>query len=330
MRAAVVYITSPGRRVAERVAEVLRGEGWEVVVRRGRAPLRELLGELAGECDALVCVMALGIVVRTLAPLLVSKHTDPAVVCVDDAGRFAVSVASGHRGANRLAELLASGIGAIPVVTTSTSAQGLECAEDFAAVNGLEIEGDTLGVNSAIANHRRVAVFSDIPVETSLRVYPLEMLGKVECEAGVVVTARVVEVPRGWVVMRPKCLAVGIGAKRGVEAGQVLAAIGECLDRARLSSVSISGIFTIPRKAAEAGLREAAERLGVEVHEVELSRVREVEHMFRCSEFVRQATGAGAVAEPCAYLGSGGGRLVGTCRGRGVKVAVAEQTFIFQ
>ncbi|NOZ83008.1 MAG: cobalamin biosynthesis protein CbiG, partial [Euryarchaeota archaeon] len=295
----------------------------------GRAPLGELMRGLLRECDAIVCVMALGILVRTLAPLLVSKHSDPAVVCVDDAGRFVISVASGHGGANRLAELLAHKLGAVPVVTTSTASQGLECAEEIAERNSLLLEGDARHVNSAIANRRRVVVFSDMRVSTRLEVYPLEMMGRVECDAGIVVSSRLLELPRGWVVMRPLSLVAGVGSRRGVSAQRVLAALSVCLERARLSSLSLRGIFTIPHKAGERGIREAAERLGVELGVVETERVREVEHRFRCSEFVRRASGVGAVAEPCAYIASGGGRVLGVFSGGGVRVAVAEQTFIF-
>ncbi|NOZ82980.1 MAG: hypothetical protein GXN98_04105, partial [Euryarchaeota archaeon] len=64
MRAAVVYLTSPGEGVAERIAGVLREEGMEVGLYKGRAPLGELMRGLLRECDAIVCVMALGILVR--------------------------------------------------------------------------------------------------------------------------------------------------------------------------------------------------------------------------------------------------------------------------
>ncbi len=328
MRVTVVYVTSPGRRVAERAAEVLREEGCEVEVWRARAPVSGMMELLVRKCDAVVCVMALGIVVRTIAPLLRSKHSDPAVVCVDDAGRFAISVVSGHRGANRLAEILAEGLGARAVVTTSTSTQGLECAEEFEQRNGLVMEGDAKQINSAIANRRRVAVFSDLRVCTALEVYPLKMMGRVECDAGIVVTPELLEVPEGWLVMRPCCIVAGVGARRGVEAERVLAAVSACLETANLSSLSLCAIATIPKKAEERGIQEAAERLDVELRVVEPEQILQVEHRFRCSEFVRQKVGVGAVAEPCAYLGSGGGRVLGRYAGGGIRVAVAEQTFI--
>ena len=68
-----------------------------------------------------VFIMATGIVVRTVAGLIVHKTEDPAVVVVDDRGEFAISLLSGHiGGANRLALQVAAAIGAQPVVTTAT------------------------------------------------------------------------------------------------------------------------------------------------------------------------------------------------------------------
>jgi cobalt-precorrin 5A hydrolase len=74
----------------------------------------------------LVCIMALGIVVRILGPLAKDKKTEPPVVVVDEAGRFAISVLGGHEGgANELANQVAQAIGAMPVITTASEVLGL-------------------------------------------------------------------------------------------------------------------------------------------------------------------------------------------------------------
>jgi len=85
--------------------------------------LRDHVGSLWPRCSAIVMVAASGIVVRSIAPYVASKHTDPAVVAVDDAGRFAIALLSGHEGgANALADDIAGICGALPVVTTGTEA----------------------------------------------------------------------------------------------------------------------------------------------------------------------------------------------------------------
>jgi len=83
----------------------------------------EITGRLFGSIDALIFVGACGIAVRSIAPKIKSKLTDPAVIICDETGRFAISLLSGHAGgANALASFVAETIGAIPVITTASDA----------------------------------------------------------------------------------------------------------------------------------------------------------------------------------------------------------------
>lgn len=133
---AILAVSAEGAPLAEHIGEQLRrttgreqikvwtpgswrGEGSPV-----RCALHEFIGTVWNDHAAIVGVMASGIMVRCIAPWLKSKTSDPAVVVVDDAGRFVISLLSGHEGgANRLAELIAGLIGGVPVVTTGTEAR---------------------------------------------------------------------------------------------------------------------------------------------------------------------------------------------------------------
>ena len=85
--------------------------------------------------------MAAGIVVRSIAPHLKGKARDPAVVVVDEAGNFAISLLSGHQGgANRLARQVAQIIKGTPVITTASDLQGLPALDLAALRAGLAIE----------------------------------------------------------------------------------------------------------------------------------------------------------------------------------------------
>ena len=103
--------------------------------------LSEAFREAFAQGENLVCVMAAGIVVRGIAPYLKGKDTDPAVVVVDEAGRFAVSLLSGHLGgANDLARRVAEVLGGTAVITTATDVQGLPALDVLAVAQGLTIE----------------------------------------------------------------------------------------------------------------------------------------------------------------------------------------------
>lgn len=83
--------------------------------------------------DAFIFIGAMGICVRTIAPYVEDKHTDPAVVCVDSLGMNAISVLSGHiGGANDLTQEVASIIGANPIITTQSDNAGLWALDTLA------------------------------------------------------------------------------------------------------------------------------------------------------------------------------------------------------
>jgi cobalt-precorrin 5A hydrolase len=119
---AIVALTSNGLELGRRLAKSLDYGEVMTIAESARPKLQELFQ--AGR--PLVCIMALGIVVRILGPMTKDKMTDPPVVVVDEAGRFAISVLGGHEGgANELANQVALAIGAIPVITTASEALGL-------------------------------------------------------------------------------------------------------------------------------------------------------------------------------------------------------------
>ena len=101
------------------VAERLGGQ----LFKPQAAPNRALFVEAFPHCSHWILIMAAGIAVRYLQGLVFDKKSDPAVVVVDEAGRFAVPLLGGHEaGANRLAYRVAELLGATPVITTATEA----------------------------------------------------------------------------------------------------------------------------------------------------------------------------------------------------------------
>jgi cobalt-precorrin 5A hydrolase len=131
--------------------------------------LGELIGRAFKTVDAIIAVMAVGIVVRSIAPHIANKATDPAVVVVDDLGKYAISLLSGHiRGANRLTKMVAQEIGAIAIITTATELLGRKSVEAIAEEYDLEIvNSESLTpVNSAIVNDRKI-LFATIGSEVS-------------------------------------------------------------------------------------------------------------------------------------------------------------------
>lgn len=119
-----------------------------------------------------ILVGATGIAVRFLDGLPQDKHSDPAVVVLDEAARFAVSLLAGHEGgANRLAYRVAQITGAQPVVTTATEAikplvLGIGCRKHATAeqISAAVAHALALLEGAALAQVREVATI-DIKAE---------------------------------------------------------------------------------------------------------------------------------------------------------------------
>ncbi|MEN3540959.1 precorrin-3B C(17)-methyltransferase [Microbispora sp. ZYX-F-249] len=279
------------------------------------------------ECDRVVCFLAAGAAVRLLAPLLGDKHTDPGVVCVDEAGRFAIALTGGHDGgANRLAHEAASVLGATPVVTTATDATGTGALDTL----GLPVEGDVAAVTRAMLDSLSGGLLDGLPdgeqvTLTADATWPLPPLPVTPSATPrppcVVVTDRVVDPPRPAVVVRPPSLVVGVGASRGVATGEVLALIRDTLAEAGLSPRSVARLATADVKADEAGIVAAARALGVPLVTHPAGRLAAIE-VPHPSEVVRRAVGTPSVAEAAA-LADGGDLVVPKRRSAMATVAVA-------
>ncbi len=254
------------------------------------------------EVDAFVLVLATGAAVRIVAPMLEDKRLDPAVVCLDDAGRFAVALCGGHLGgANTLARQVAFLVGAEPVVTTATDATGT-CPLD--ALPGFVAAGDVAGVTAAILDGRAPALDNVVswPLPSTLPV-----------GAGperLVVTDRVVKNGRGVAVLRPPTLVAGIGTSTGAPPEEVATLLGASLAEAGLDAACVAEVATIDRRADEPAIRALGRPLRLFPAET-LSDV----SVPTPSSTVRSAVGTPSVAEAAALLAAGpGAELIVTKR----------------
>jgi cobalt-precorrin 5A hydrolase/precorrin-3B C17-methyltransferase len=302
---AIVAATANGERHAEHLAAVLADAA--VVV--GGASARESVAAAWAQADALVLCMATGAAVRLIAPHLVSKHTDPAVVVVDDAGRFAVALTGGHHGANDLAEQVAHALGATPVVTTASDALSLPALDTLGAAAGLCVDpdvADLAAVGAALVGGETVYRTRTRPWLTG----PLPgnvTDTDVPTAPGIVVTDALLDVPRPAVVYRPRSLVVGVGASRGASADEVGDAIDRALADAGLSFSSVLDVATVDVKADEPGLLAAAAERGWPVTTFPAARLADVE-VPHPSAAVADVVGTPSVAEAAAL--ARGGELV--------------------
>ncbi len=270
-----------------------------------------------------IFIMAAGIVVRTLAPLIRHKAQDPAVVVVDDSGRHVVSLLSGHiGGANALAETIAERIGATPVITTATDVNQLPAIDVIAGELGLEIENfDAVkSVHMALLNGRKVVLHDPYAILGN-RLPQRFIAARVDLTAarpdeptaeqpGVFVDDRQVDLPPHVLVLRPATLAAGIGCNRDTPKREIRDHLLQVMTAHRLAFKSLIGLASIHIKHDEPGLIETAEELGLPIRFFQPNELERVEGIQNPSAVVTRHTGVSSVCEAAAILAANRGKLI--------------------
>jgi cobalt-precorrin 5A hydrolase len=349
MSIAIIAITRNGARIGALLRRSLGAAALHVLEKyRGTAgkeshpfsgELRELVGKLWPETGGFIFIMATGIVVRVVAPHLEGKDKDPAVVVMDDAGKFAISLLSGHLGgANELAERCAFITGSRAVITTATDANGLPSFDMIAKEEGWEIEdlSRVKLLNSLLLDDEPIAV-----VDPTGRIRTrFHGRGKLHFHDSFVSGLR--SGARGFLfvtssrippqlyndsllVLRPKNLVLGIGCNRGTGADEIEEVVTSQLKRLFLSERSVKAVATATAKRDEAGLLAFAANHDLPVLFYESEELNGVDAPSPPSQHALEAIGAVGVAEPAALLASGGGTLLlKKIKSGNVTLAIAE------
>jgi cobalt-precorrin 5A hydrolase / cobalt-factor III methyltransferase / precorrin-3B C17-methyltransferase len=310
----LIAVTGGGRAAAQRLADA-----WPGQTRRYDGPARQALPRAWAQCDGLVCFLAVGATVRLIAPLLDSKWTDPAVVCVDESARRAVAVVGGHAaGANALAARVAKVFGADAVITTATDAENLPGLDSL----GWPTEGKIGAVSRALLDGERVRL-------ESAHTWPLPSLPETVGATGeyrILITDRVVPPDPRTAIVRPPSLVIGMQAAPGAAAEDVLRLADSALGEAGLAAASVAAVAAVQvGDGPDAGpsITEAARQRGWPVRAYPASQLAAPQPAAR-SRLRRAAARDGTLRQPeAAALVAGHELVVPERSAEGVSVAVA-------
>ena len=340
-KAAILYITDNGFALARKLnslypyAKVFKFKP-------------DTLSKFWGKRKNFIFIMASGIVVRTIAPLLKDKRTDPAVVVLDEKGKFSVSLLSGHLGgankiAKEIADFLNSKRGLVgetkshprteAVITTASDINGLPAIDLWAKENDLVIEKwETVSkISTRFLNSGELKVYSEVEIKMPEGFLRTDK----PSSADVLVTnkkGRFTDSPIHrftGLYLRPRNLIIGVGCNKGTSANEIENSVKTVLDENNLSFLSIHSIAAIDIKANEPGLITFAQKynLGIKTFSAnELNTlISRQPSAISFSKAAFKATGAYAVAEPSALLASGADKLLVRKQKIGnVTVAIAE------
>jgi cobalt-precorrin 5A hydrolase len=348
MKIAVLALTRNGSELALKLAEKLDANvfikpEFEKECTNGiknvfpiESTLSMLVEKIFNEYDALIFIMACGIVVRTIAPFIKSKSSDPAVIVMDEKGKHVISLLSGHLGgANLIAMEIAKKTGGTAVITTSTDVNGVISFDVFAVENNCYIENieNLKYISTELVNGRKIVLFTDCKLKGSIpeNIKPIFDISAQEHETlkyWVILSNRTDMFMEGRTVLllRPKNLILGIGCKRDTTKEQIQKAVKEFLLMNKKSINSIKCLATIDLKKDEKGLLEFCSETGLELRIIPRTEIESIEGNYTCSEFVKEKVGVASVAEPCSVLGSKNGRLI--CKKtayQGITLALTEE-----
>ncbi len=309
MKLAAVAVTRKGIELARQLADDFPGldilaagsfaEDFSESVQPLPGSLSEMAGEIMDEYDGLIFIMALGIVVRVIAPWLEDKRKDPAVVTVDETGSWVISTLSGHLGgANKLAEKIADILQAEAIITTATDVRSRPALDMLAEEIGGELvpfenlkhagshmlAGGKLEIICAESHYKNIIEESSALNSTDREFYKNKIEFSLPGRSGsspaesvnaadgfpLLVSARDHDHRRfesllgnEYIQLVPREIVIGIGARKGIERQAVIGAVLGDLQELGFHSKSLKALATADIKQGEPGIKKAAARLDV-------------------------------------------------------------------
>lgn len=339
MKFAIISVTEEGSNIASEMVQVLKNDPTVIKVDVFHKNVKETISSLFNDYDCWVAIMATGIMVRTICPIIQSKLKDPAVLVVSENKKHVISLLSGHLGgANQLSIKIAGLIGAVPVITTATDLKGKMGIDALAYQYWLRVEQPQLikEVNQLITEDVRIHLH--VPLRFKfLRNHPLisrsyqiqtwdESFIRVSLPAKDYFSG---EKSNKFLDLYPNRIVAGLGSKKGVTGDQVFFAIRSALQHLHLPLERLDALATADVKKDEEGIITVASQSNLPLEIVPLDEIAGFENVYCThSALVEREFGVPGVSEPVALIRTGKqSRLIlKKTAYNGVTVAIAVST----
>lgn len=339
MKISIICFTLTGQQTGEKLKKALEEQEHAVslyakskyIPESVKESTKEWAGEQFESADGIIFIGATGIAVRSIAPYVASKKTDPAVLVTDECGKFVISLLSGHLGgANELALQAAEALQAVPVVTTATDMEGKFAVDVFAKKNNCHIfrMKEAKEVSAALLAGEKVGFYSEFPWEgelpdglvnccglrdenwisenepgTNVQNDNQIKSGKQEPETrfpkvGIAVTIHKNCTPfLSTTHVVPQAVALGMGCRKNKEAQAVEKAAFTCLEENQIYPQAVACLASIDIKKEEPGLLALAEKMGIPFENFSSEELLGVKGEFTASSFVSRTVGVDNVCE---------------------------------
>lgn len=332
MKIAVFSFSEEGGKLGDNLIQMDNHEITHYKNREISGGIKSLVEKTMKDYEAIVFISSTGIAIRFIAPYIKHKTKDPAIISIDDLGRFTISLLSGHLGgANKLTKEIAKYIESIPVITTASDIRGFEALDLFIKKNNYYIEDkkNLTKIMAMMVNEKRIGFLSE---DKEIIDYPylktMKDINNIEdIEALIIISSKKLEnldlkIP--YILLRPKNINIGIGCKKGISGTRIIGAIERELDDLNLSNKSIKDMATVEIKKDEEGIISASRHYNSPLKIFTIEELKKVEDKFEGSDFVKKTIGVSCVSEPCAYL-LGGEILSSKSKHNGITISISKE-----
>lgn len=315
----IITLSERGISVGNKIADFMDGSKHIVFI--GNENSLSSIFKSAWREGPIVSVMATQITVRMIAGLVRDKKSDPAVISVDEEGKYVIPVLSGHMGgANTLAKKIAKKLDAQAIVTTASDLMGVHALDELSERLRYKIDHrhNLASVMTGILNKKRVCLFGEKGdagalashyEDNAFEILPIEKYLPGNGKHRILLTDRAVPASNEDLILRPVRNHLGLGFRKDTAIDMLKAATAECLAAANIVPGSIAAISSIDIKAGSGLVGELADDYEAKVIYYTTEQLKTAAITGQ-SDFVMESVGVGAVSEPAAVLSSGGGELI--------------------
>ena len=314
MKIAIISVSDKGYELSLKLKEKLDQDSTIIKNDLFHKNVKKIFPILFYEYDAIIAIMASGILIRSIAPLVESKTSDPAVLNIDDNGNFVISTLSGHLGgANSLTQKVAELIDATPVITTSTDVNKKLGIDVIARDLYFEIDNtnEILYFNKAVLDGNEIS-FTVNPNANFDYLYDYLNENALKINISISYSSKIIpdeifaEVDGHEITLKKRKLVVGIGCRRGKECVKIHDGLKKSFDDLNLPLSRIDMFSSAEIKKDEIGLLELSDKMGIPINFVDLERMKMFESKdIQKSEFVKSKFGIYGVCEPSALITAG-------------------------
>lgn len=306
MNIAIISVTNQGKNISNNLYSKLMENPLILNVDQYHKNVKDTVKSIFNKYDCIIGIMASGIMIRSIAPYVHSKLTDPAILLIDDNSNFVISLLSGHMGgANDLTLKIASIIDATPVITTSTDVNhkiGIDSiAKHF--YFSLENPKNIKFINKALVNNQSVDLI--LPSK-----YDFILTDDVKHSYNVIIDntlEMVVSSINGHdVILKPRNMVMGIGARKNIASEKVKNAILKACNILEIPVKRIDSFATADVKANEQGILDNVYELNKQLEIVPMDLIRDYQNEeVSKSDFVMKQFGVKGVCEPTCLIVNG-------------------------